>query len=176
VSGLTQDEMRVLRNVQAGIGQANADKGFREHGDRVRESAADFQGSRYTVLENRELWTQTLHDYYANKLLLIVSEVTEAHDELRTGHPIDETYYAEGARASTSIDNTLSASVFDASLVTIILHKPEGFLSELADVLIRTLDLADEIQREHPNFDLAGMVDEKLRYNATRPHKHGKKF
>lgn len=53
----------------------------------------------------------------AAKLLLVVSEVCEAFEELRNGHSIIETYEHEG--------------------------KPEGFGIELADAGIRLLDLAE---------------------------------
>lgn len=48
--------------------------------------------------------------------------------------------------------------------------KPEGLPSELADVLIRVADLAQGL-----GIDLDAAVAEKARYNAGRPHMHGKK-
>lgn len=49
--------------------------------------------------------------------------------------------------------------------------KPEGVESELADVVIRVADIAG-----HLGIDLQAIVDEKMRFNANRPHKHGKRF
>ena len=49
--------------------------------------------------------------------------------------------------------------------------KPEGFASEIADVVIRCLDLAGVA-----GFDLEKVVALKMRYNLTRPPKHGKAF
>jgi NTP pyrophosphatase (non-canonical NTP hydrolase) len=49
--------------------------------------------------------------------------------------------------------------------------KPEGFGSELADVLIRMGDMAGEL-----GVDLEFEAKRKLAYNATRPFKHGKIF
>lgn len=42
---------------------------------------------------------------------------------------------------------------------------------ELADVLIRVLDLS-----AHMGIDISSCVEAKMVYNWTRPHKHGKKF
>jgi NTP pyrophosphatase (non-canonical NTP hydrolase) len=49
--------------------------------------------------------------------------------------------------------------------------KPEGFPSELADVVIRICDFAG-----HLGIDLAHEIRIKSDYNETRPHKHGKRF
>ena len=47
--------------------------------------------------------------------------------------------------------------------------KPEGYPTELADIIIRTLDLAYML-----GIDIDAAVQEKLAFNATRGHKHGK--
>lgn len=50
--------------------------------------------------------------------------------------------------------------------------KPEGFPIELADAVIRILDLCGSL-----DIDLEGAIREKHEYNKTRPHRHGgKKF
>jgi len=46
--------------------------------------------------------------------------------------------------------------------------KPEGVGSELADVLIRLLDMADVF-----GIDLAAEYHRKLAYNRTRSYRHG---
>ena len=84
--------------------------------------------------------------YLGNKLMLIVGEVSEAHEELRKNTDPRHTYYREDG-------------------------KPEGVAFELADVLIRVFDLAFAI-----GVDLDAAVAEKAAYNATRPAKHGKAF
>lgn len=49
--------------------------------------------------------------------------------------------------------------------------KPEGYATELADAVIRIADLCGWM-----DIDLEAVIREKMRYNATRPYKHGKKF
>lgn len=83
--------------------------------------------------------------YWISKLALIQAEATEALDELRDGHAATEKYEKDG--------------------------KPEGFPVELADIVIRALDLAEEA-----GINLWDVIDEKLRFNDSRPHKHGKQF
>lgn len=48
--------------------------------------------------------------------------------------------------------------------------KPIGLPSELADVVIRVAHICG-----HRKIDLAGAVQRKLRFNKTRPYKHGKR-
>ena len=48
--------------------------------------------------------------------------------------------------------------------------KPEGVASELADVIIRILDAAESM-----SIPLVREMFEKLKYNETRPYRHGGK-
>jgi NTP pyrophosphatase (non-canonical NTP hydrolase) len=48
--------------------------------------------------------------------------------------------------------------------------KPEGWGIELADTVIRLLDMA-----EYYNLDLEQLIRVKIEYNKTRPHRHGGK-
>lgn len=47
--------------------------------------------------------------------------------------------------------------------------KPEGVPSEMADVVIRVLDWAGRA-----DVDLGEVLLAKMRFNVTRPHKHGR--
>ena len=102
--------------------------------------------------EDRPVQGPELQNWQGNKLMLIVSEAVEAHDEIRTGHSAYETYYPVPGEAPGQ-------------------HKPEGVPSEIADVMIRSADFAWT-----EGFDLADIIIEKLEYNATRGYKHGKQF
>lgn len=82
----------------------------------------------------------------AEKLALIHSEVSEALEDSRNGLPLDEVTYNEKG-------------------------KPEGFPTELADAVIRIMDLAEAI-----GIDLQKEILEKHEYNRKRPQMHGGKL
>lgn len=84
------------------------------------------------------------------KLMLTVSELAEALEELRKGFAADHIYFHKDADG---------------------LSKPEGFPIELADVLIRVLQLSAAC-----DIDMDAAVNMKNTYNSMRPYKHGKKF
>ena len=77
------------------------------------------------------------------KLALVTSEVSEAVEAVRTGEPH----------------------------LQIVDGKPEGIGAELADVVIRVLDLCEAL-----NINLENCIDVKATYNETRPHRHGGKL
>ena len=85
-----------------------------------------------------------LADYYSNRITLIIGECIEAHEELRKGHLMAHTYWKDG--------------------------KPEGVPVELADIVIRVMDLAEEV-----GIDLEHEVIAKLDFNLTRSRMHGGK-
>lgn len=78
-------------------------------------------------------------------LALIHSEVSEALEEYRNGHPVGETYHGEGG-------------------------KPEGVPTELADVIIRVLDYC-----AFAGINIDQAITDKHEYNKTRPYRHGGK-
>lgn len=83
------------------------------------------------------------------KLVMIHSEVSEALEEYRNTPPeceVSPIYYNEGS------------------------EKPEGFGVELADVVIRVLDLAEML-----GMDLTDLILTKMEYNESRPYRHGGK-
>ena len=49
-------------------------------------------------------------------------------------------------------------------------EKPDGFAVELADIVMRVLDLAEQL-----DIDLETMIGVKMAYNKTRPYRHGGK-
>ena len=90
-------------------------------------------------------WHDSIHEHtFMEKLLLVHSELSEALEEYRDGHGFTDVYYVDS--------------------------KPEGIPIELADAVIRLLDLA-EIYK----IDLSWAIQEKQAYNKTRAYKHGGK-
>lgn len=164
-----------IRGLQEHVGAGNRARGFREDEellDQQTEAVAfaieHFEGDEITfsrefvegllgTLKNAKIHGQ------ANRLLLMVSEIVEAHDEIRSGREATETYYVyageSGGYEAPRIDPLGKP------------RKPEGVPSEIADTFIRTLDFADAAE-----IDLAAIIEEKDAYNATRPYKHGRRF
>jgi hypothetical protein len=137
-----------ISELQELCGSTAASKGF--HDD--RPLAGEWAGGDDKALAN----------WQGNKLLLIVSEVIEAHDEIRSGHAAHETYYP------AKPDLGENTSVIGWTPGT---YKPEGVPSEIADAVIRCFDFAYT-----EGFSLADIILEKLQYNATRERLHGKAF
>jgi hypothetical protein len=104
------------------------------------------------------------------KLMLIVTEAAEAMEDFRLLKPgsdlrtmlYEYTYAYEGNRRKIR-----SEPEHDG-----VLGKPLGFLSELADIVIRIGDLVGNIQARD---EFVRAVVEKMRYNRARPFKHGNK-
>lgn len=142
---LNERILSALDDLQGRIGQANRIQGFHEEGDALRTEVAG---------------GAALRNYRITKLALIMTEAAEAIEELRIGRGVDETYYSH----DSTRDDAPSLDPRGRP------HKPEGVPSELADILIRVLDFAEE-----EGFLLSPIVAEKLAYNATRPYRHGKK-
>jgi len=96
-------------------------------------------------------WWEGNNHNIPEKLMLIVSEISEALEEYRNGKPCSFIY----------IDDFRPDELN---------NKPEGFPIELADAVIRIMDLCGYL-----NIDLEAAITQKMDYNATRPYRHGGK-
>lgn len=100
---------------------------------------------------------RNLRNFQIAKLALIIGEASEAIEELRKGKPVTETYYETSL---TPLEILTSDKV----------QKPEGVPSELADIIIRTINFA-----RSEGIDIVAAINEKAAYNATRARMHGDK-
>lgn len=118
---------------------------------------------------------QMLRHWQGNRLMLIVSEAVEAQEEIRKGKDSDETYYPLPPLPSSlvaEIGDVEKAAESFANFLADKPQKPEGVPSEIADIVIRCFDFAYT-----EGFSLADIIEEKLKYNASRERLHGgKKF
>jgi hypothetical protein len=119
-----------------------------------------------------EVYRAALNDWYGNKLMLMVGEINEGHDELRNGKGVREIYYPEvplpaslvyeaGAEKARELINEYNKDKP---------KKPEGLPTELADAVIRIADFC-----ESEGIDLEAAIQLKLAYNRSRGFKHGGK-
>lgn len=95
---------------------------------------------------------------------LIMTEASEGIEEIRDGHAPSKVYYTGGYGGHDPLPDDASVDVLGDP------RKPNGLPSELADIIIRTLDIADTHK-----IDIGAAVIEKLNHNATRGLRHGGK-
>lgn len=102
-------------------------------------------------------------------LMLVTTEVAEAFEEFRDHRELDLIYYTlNGVDYAISPDQPLeSLKELEAGY-----PKPEGFMVEIADVLIRLLDFTEHYKLTPV---LIRALRLKLAYNETRPYRHGNK-
>lgn len=99
----------------------------------------------------------------ATKLMLIVSELSEALEADRRNK------YATNSRMKIDFINFLECdAIFKDNFEKEI---KDTFEDELADAMIRIMDLA-----EKNNINLEDHIRAKMRYNRMRPNKHNKKY
>jgi NTP pyrophosphatase (non-canonical NTP hydrolase) len=89
-------------------------------------------------------WWDNPNPNFPEKLALVHAELSEALEDYRNDLDINATTYNNG--------------------------KPEGIPSELADVVIRVLDMCG-----YYGIDLEKIMIEKHQYNESRPFRHGGK-
>lgn len=90
-------------------------------------------------------------------LMLIVSEIAEAMEADRTGKRAVEVSNFDFSKKS-------DVELFEQNI-------KNTFEDEIADTFIRLLDLVGYMK-----IDIDWHIQQKLAYNKTRPHKHGKKY
>ncbi|WNM64944.1 MazG-like nucleotide pyrophosphohydrolase [Rhodococcus phage Maselop] len=111
---------------------------------------------------------------FPEEIALVHSEASEALEEYRNGRGFDEHYYAVSSADNPNVEfgGTLGPDSPAVTLPEGIIAKPEGIGAEVGDIVIRLGDIAGNPERP---IDWARGVIEKLRFNATRPVRHGGK-
>ena len=106
-------------------------------------------------------------------LCLIHSEVSEALEADRKDkftYPLQKHITNQGGKGVT-LQKYLNVSDDSAFVSQFKISVKDSFEDELADVMIRVMDLA-----HHKGIDLESHIHFKMRYNSLREHKHGKKY
>ena len=99
-------------------------------------------------------------------LCLIHSEVSEALEADRKGNYYRGSVYAVvGENGFPVLDDERFKMIFNSCGIK------SSFQDELADIIIRVMDLA-----AFKNIDLEAHIKAKMRYNSLREYKHGKKY
>lgn len=104
------------------------------------------------------------------KLCLIHSEVSEALEADRKNHytNLKKSWHIKGMADKNFGATFFSDEVFKNEFERSVKNT---FEDELADVMIRIMDLA-----AFKGIDLEGHIKAKMRYNAMREYKHGNKY
>lgn len=102
-------------------------------------------------------------------LALIHSEVSEALESDRKGRYANLQRFMEMER--TINEDHISESKDDIWKGLFEKYIKDSFEDELADAIIRLLDLA-----QYKGIDIEKHIELKLHYNSLRPYKHGKKY
>lgn len=130
--------------------------------DTTSDTLMDIQRKVHVVALSKG-WYDQNEPQPAERLLLMVTEVAEAYEELRNGVPLTEIYFRNKNTGQTLHGGT--PNDFEAGE-----WKPEGVPVELADTIVRILDFSGR-----HGLDMARALRLKHAYNMTRPYRHGNK-
>lgn len=157
---IVQDFMVSTNELIAYVHEYSVKAGWQEEIETLR-AARENASPAHPWNTSQALMDGAIRSHQAEQIMLMVTELAEAMEELRHGRAVTETYYSGGHRLEDSMGN-LNGPLVEA--------KPEGIPSELADVFIRILDFAGTY-----GVDIASAIIEKINYNETRGYKHGGK-
>lgn len=127
--------------------------GFREQAERVFKRMED----EVYRLNHSKGWYEDPRSV-GDLCALLHSEVSEVLDAYRK-------------RGFESKGSTITRFPEGGSVEPGLWEKPDDVGSEMADILIRLLDMAKRWE-----IDLVAEYERKMRYNWTRPYQHGDKY
>lgn len=115
---------------------------------------------------------------FPEEIALIHSEASEALEDYRDGRKMNDHIYSVRHDENPAFEPEKPRSFaglrnYDAFVKVGVIAKPCGIPSELADIVIRVADIAGNPDRP---VELGRAVSEKVRYNRTRPARHGGKL
>lgn len=95
---------------------------------------------------------------FSDMISLLHSEISEAYEEYRNNHEPTLIYSSDPVEG------------VDAMNVPVMTQKPEGIPIEFADLAIRLFHYCGYL-----GIDLTEAIKIKMRFNETRPYRHGNK-
>lgn len=149
---LTQQDRESIKKLFKLFHERARQKGFHDITDAVRTETRIMKAEGLDTLA-----TYIMAAHRGNRLALIGDEIVEAREEIRKGKLPSDVYTSE-------TDETVAA-------------KPEGYISETNDVLIRLGDTVGEEDYYDPGFMDAWLdgLETKLTFNSKRSHMNGGK-
>jgi len=115
--------------------------------------------------EEKGFWEAPIN--IPEKLMLVVSELSEALEALREENYCDPLFVKE--TYEKTVPTSFMAPQYEMSHFEKYIKNK--FEDEIADAFIRLLDIC-----HHMNIDIEKQIAIKHRYNTLREYKHGKKF
>ena len=118
----------------------------------------------FTANQRKGFWGELPEQRnFGEILMLITSELVEALEADRCNDRASS-YLLDDPALINGSDDTVFWRVFESNI-------KDTVEDEMADALIRILDYCGAM-----NIDIENHIEMKLRYNAMREHKHGKKY
>ena len=148
----------MLNNIAKKCCEAATNSGFWEEYEKI-ESLKELNLPRSFP----EFFLETFKRLFiSEKLLLIVTELAEAHEARRN-------LLYSSKKSFEHCVNFINEPNKKNELISFEKYVKDTFEDEIADTLIRIFDLAGKL-----DIDLDFHVREKMKYNSKRKYKHGK--
>lgn len=143
-----------INEVRDAVHKTSTEKGFWEDYDAVIRA----------LEPHNKLKASAQRAFISQKIMLTVSELSEAMEAQRTNHRADRLKFEYQMVEVENGDEFAAKTVFESTI-------KNSIEDELADALIRICDLAGKL-----GVDLDWHVQRKMEYNGARPYMHGKNF